>query len=76
MKSTDVQNSASTPTDANNVLEVVYHLSNSDKEKDEYFTEKRIIIWARKRNFNNTRGKALASGYEPICYYCNGDNGE
>lgn len=42
---------------------------------DEYFTEKRIIIWARKRNFNNTRGKALASGYEPICYYTNGDNG-
>ena len=42
---------------------------------DEYFNEKRIIIWARKRNFNNTRGKALASGYEPICYYCNGDNG-
>jgi len=42
---------------------------------DEYFNEKRIIIWARKRNFNNTRGKALASGYEPICYYCNGNNG-
>ena len=42
---------------------------------DEYFNEKRIIVWARKRNFNNTRGKALASGYEPICYYCNGDNG-
>jgi len=42
---------------------------------DEHFTEKRIIIWARKRNFNNTRGTALASGYEPICYYCNGDKG-
>jgi len=42
---------------------------------DNYFIEKRIIIWARKRNFNNTRGKALASGYEPICYYCNGENG-
>ena len=42
---------------------------------DEYFIEKRIIIWSRKRNFNNTRGAALASGYEPICYYCNGDNG-
>jgi DNA modification methylase len=26
-------------------------------------------------SFHNTRGKALASGYEPICYYCNGDNG-
>lgn len=37
--------------------------------------EKRIIIWARKRGFNNTRGKALASGYEPICYYSKTDNG-
>ena len=42
---------------------------------DKNFFEKRIIIWARKRNFNNTRGKALASGYEPICYYCNSNNG-
>jgi len=42
---------------------------------DKYFTEKRIIIWARKRNFNNTRGMALASGYEPICYYTNGKTG-
>ena len=42
---------------------------------DEHFNEKRIIIWARKRNFNSTRGKALASGYEPICYYCNGNDG-
>lgn len=40
---------------------------------DEFFMEKRIIIWCRKRNFNNTRGKALASGYEPICYYTKGD---
>ena len=39
---------------------------------DEYFEEKRIIIWSRKRAFNNTRGKALASGYEPICYYTKG----
>lgn len=38
-------------------------------ELDKIFYEKRIIIWARKRAFNNTRGKALASGYEPICYY-------
>lgn len=37
--------------------------------------EKRIIIWARKRGFNNTRGKALASGYEPICYYSKTDKG-
>lgn len=38
-------------------------------ELDKTFYEKRIVIWARKRAFNNTRGKALASGYEPICYY-------
>ena len=37
---------------------------------DEFFVEKRIIIWARKRGFNNTRGKSLSSGYEPIAYYC------
>ena len=42
---------------------------------DEFFQERRIIIWCRKRSFNNTRGKALASGYEPIAYYCNGDGG-
>ena len=38
-------------------------------ELDKTFYEKRIIIWSRKRAFNNTRGKVLASGYEPICYY-------
>jgi DNA modification methylase len=42
---------------------------------DELFVEKRIIIWARKRNMNNTRGRALTSGYEPISYYCNGETG-
>lgn len=42
---------------------------------DKHFNEQRIIIWARKRGFNNTRGKALASGYEPICFYRNGDKG-
>jgi site-specific DNA-methyltransferase (adenine-specific) len=41
---------------------------------DDYFIEKRIIIWARKRNFNSTRGTALASGYEPLCYYSNSNN--
>ena len=41
---------------------------------DELFQEKRIVIWNRKRAFNNTRGKALASAYEPICYYTKGDN--
>ena len=40
---------------------------------DKLFKEQRIIIWARKRNLNNTRGKALASGYEPICYYTQGN---
>jgi len=39
---------------------------------DKYFTEKRIIIW-RRRMMNNTRGKALASGYEPICFYSKGN---
>lgn len=42
---------------------------------DGFFQERRIIIWCRKRSFNNTRGKALASGYEPIAYYCKGDGG-
>lgn len=41
---------------------------------DMYFNEQRIIIWARKRAFNSTRGKALASGYEPIAYYCKGEH--
>lgn len=36
--------------------------------------EKRIIIWERKRMMNNTRGKSLTSGYEPICYYSKGEN--
>ncbi len=39
---------------------------------DKYFTERRVIIWCRKRGFNTTRGNALASGYEPICYYSKG----
>ena len=39
---------------------------------DKYeFEENRTIIWARKRGFNNTRGKALASGYEPILFWSN-----
>ena len=40
--------------------------------EDNGFEERRIIIWCRKRNFNTTRGKALASGYEPICYFSRG----
>lgn len=36
------------------------------------FKENRTIIWARKRGFNNTRGKALASGYEPILFWSKG----
>tara|TARA_Y100000034_G_scaffold101112_1_gene125134 strand:- start:29 stop:760 length:732 start_codon:yes stop_codon:yes gene_type:complete len=41
---------------------------------DKYFIEKRIIIWARKRMYNSTRGNALSSGYEPISFYSKGDN--
>lgn len=33
------------------------------------FIENRTIIWARKRGFNNTRGRALTSGYEPILFW-------
>ena len=36
------------------------------------FEENRTIIWARKRGFNNTRGKGLASGYEPILFWSKG----
>lgn len=36
--------------------------------------ERRNIIWARKRSFNNTRGKTLASGYEPISWYSKSDD--
>ena len=36
------------------------------------FEENRTIIWARKRGFNNTRGRALASGYEPILFWSKG----
>ncbi|MBP5459129.1 MAG: site-specific DNA-methyltransferase [Clostridia bacterium] len=42
---------------------------------DRLFHERRIIVWCRKRSFNGTRGKALASGYEPIAYYCKGLKG-
>lgn len=41
---------------------------------DNFFDERRIIIWNRKRDFNNTRGKALTSSYEPLCYYTKGKN--
>lgn len=37
--------------------------------------EQRMIVWCRKRCFNNTRGKALASGYEPILYMTKGCDG-
>lgn len=36
------------------------------------FEENRTIIWARKRGFNNTRGRALSSGYEPILFWSKG----
>ena len=50
------------------------HICNIFDDKMNW-TEKRQIIWARKRGFNNTRGTAFASGYEPILYWCNGDKG-
>ena len=36
------------------------------------FEENRTIIWARRRGFNNTRGRALSSGYEPILFWSKG----
>jgi DNA modification methylase len=50
------------------------HICNIFDDKMNW-TEKRQIIWVRKRGFNNTRGTAFASGYEPILYWCNGDKG-
>ena len=50
------------------------HICNIFDDKMNW-VEKRQIIWARKRGFNNTRGTAFASGYEPILYWCNGDKG-
>tara|TARA_R110000772_G_scaffold81439_2_gene173239 strand:+ start:26648 stop:27391 length:744 start_codon:yes stop_codon:yes gene_type:complete len=41
---------------------------------DEYFIEQRVIIWKRKRNMSNTRGRAMNSGYEPILYYSNSES--
>lgn len=38
----------------------------------EGFVENRTIIWARKRGFNSTRGRALTSGYEPILFWSKG----
>ena len=35
-------------------------------------TEKRTIIWARRIGINATRGKSLASGYEPILFWSKG----
>lgn len=40
---------------------------------DDYFIEQRVIIWKRKRNMSNTRGRAMNSGYEPILYYSNSE---
>ena len=36
---------------------------------DQYLLEQRTIIWVRRRNCDITRGKTLASGYEPIVWY-------
>lgn len=40
---------------------------------DKYLIEQRTIIWVRKRNCDVTRGKTLASGYEPIVWYSKTD---
>ena len=48
------------------------HIANI-LEDDLNWTEQRTIIWARKRGFNNTRGAAFASGYEPILYFTKGE---
>jgi len=42
---------------------------------DEFLIEQRIIIWKRKRNMSQTRGRALNTGYEPLCYYTVKDKG-
>jgi site-specific DNA-methyltransferase (adenine-specific) len=41
---------------------------------DKYLSEQRTIIWVRKRNCDITRGKTLASGYEPIIWYSKSDD--
>lgn len=41
---------------------------------DNILIEQRTIIWARKRNINETRGKTLSSGYEPLLWYSKTDN--
>jgi DNA modification methylase len=40
---------------------------------DRWLMERRTIIWARRRMMDNTRGKTLASGYEPIVWYSKSD---
>lgn len=40
---------------------------------DQYLYERRMIIWVRRRNMDITRGKTLASGYEPILWYSKSD---
>lgn len=41
---------------------------------DKYLKEQRTIIWVRKRDRSITRGKTLASGYEPILWYSKSDD--
>lgn len=41
---------------------------------DAVLTEQRMIIWVRRRNMDVTRGKTLASGYEPILWYSKSEN--
>lgn len=41
---------------------------------NKYLIEQRVIIWVRKRNADQTRGKTFASGYEPILWYTKSDD--
>lgn len=41
---------------------------------DSILKEQRTIIWIRRRNMDVTRGKTLASGYEPIVWYSKSDD--
>ncbi len=58
----------------NLILYCSRQLSNDIQDiLDKFLIEQRVIIWARKRDKNNTRGKALSSGYEPILWYSKSD---
>jgi DNA modification methylase len=62
-------------TDGNLILYCKRQLSHHIRIRtDKYLTEQRTIIWVRRRNAGTTRGKTLASGYEPILWYSKSDH--